>query len=126
MTQKGARTMKTSKRAAALLISLVMALFCFTGCTKAERVNILYDTETLYIEREGAKTRVYDRIGEARYTFTSHRVRVRQDQSEAERQSKDKAQTAADTDTIKIQTVHNIIIVTDRTTGEVYYFNMGG
>ena len=106
------------KRAAALLLALVMALFALTGCTKTAPAAItLYDTETLYIEREGAETRVYDRVGNVDYTFTSHRVKT--DGSPAAQIRE--ASTTASTDTIEIKTVYNLIIVTDKTTGTTLY-----
>ena len=106
------------KRAAALLLALVMALFALTGCTKTAPATItLYDTESLYIERQGAETRVYDRVGGADYTFTSHRVRA----AKGTAAQISEAKTTADTDTIKIQTVHGLIIVTVKDTGTTLY-----
>ena len=103
-------------KATALILALVMALFALTGCTKTGgEVLTLYDANGLKIEREGAQTRIYDLEGEAEYTFTSHRVK----KSAAEPVKE--AQTATDTDTIKIQTVHGLIIVTSKATGETIY-----
>ena len=93
-----------------------MAVFALTGCTKAQQgIYTLYDANGLKIEREGAQTRIYDLEGEAEYTFTSHRVK----KSAAEPVKE--AQTATDTDTIKIQTVHGLIIVTSKATGTTIY-----
>jgi hypothetical protein len=100
-----------------------MALFALTGCTKGEAdILTLHDTESLYIERQGAETRVYDRIGEAQYTFTSHRARVKKGDPA---QIIKEADTTADTDTITIQTVHGLIIVTDKTAGTTYFIRQG-
>lgn len=105
-------------KAAAVLLALVMALFALTGCTKtAPAVITLYDTETLYIEREGAETRVCDRVGNADYTFISHRAKT--DGSPAAQIRE--ASTTANTDTVEIKTVYNLIIVTDKTTGTTIY-----
>jgi len=110
--------MKRTTKAAAVLLALVMAVFALTGCTKTAPAAItLYDTETLYIERQGAETRVYDRVGGGQYTFTSHRVKA--DQSAAAQISE--AKTTAETDKIKLQTVFNFIIITDKTTGSTLY-----
>lgn len=104
------------RKAAAVLLALVMALFALTGCTNdAGKVFTLYDGNGLKIEREGVETRIYDLEGEAEYTFTSHRVK----KSAAEPVKE--AQTTTDTDTIKIQTVHGLIIVTSKATGETIY-----
>lgn len=97
------------------VIALVMAVLALTGC--AEQKYTMYDTETLYVEREGAQTRVYDRVGGAAYTFTSHRVK--KDKGTAAQVSE--ATTTADTSTIKIQTIYGLIIVTDKTTRETLY-----
>jgi hypothetical protein len=110
--------MKRKTKAAAVLLALVMAVFALTGCTKTAPAAItLYDTETLYIEREGAETRVYDRVGNADYTFTSHRVRAGQGTAAQISEAK----TTTETDTIKLQTVYGVIIVTDKTTGTTLY-----
>lgn len=103
-------------KVAAVLLALVMALFALTGCTNdAGKVFTLYDGNGLKIEREGVETRIYDLEGEAEYTFTSHRVK----KSAAEPVKE--AQTTTDTDTITIQTVHGLIIVTSKATGETIY-----
>ena len=110
--------MTARNKAAAVLLALVMAVFALTGCTKTQQGAItLYDTETLYIEREGAETRVYDRVGEADYTFTSHRVKT----SGSPAAQISEAKTTTETDTIKLQTVYGVIIVTDKTTGTTLY-----
>ena len=103
-------------KATALILALVMALFALTGCTKTQQgTYTLYEANGLKIEREGIETRIYDLEGEAEYTFTSHRVK----KSTAE--PVQAAQITADTDTITIQTVHGLIIVTSKATGTTIY-----
>jgi len=103
-------------KAAAVLLALIMAVFALTGCTNSKGgIFTLYDANGLKIEREGAQTRIYDLEGDAEYTFTAHRVK----KSAAEPVKE--AQTTADTDTITIQTVHGLIIVTSKATGETIY-----
>lgn len=105
-------------KAAAVLLALVMALFALTGCTNdAGKVFTLYDGNGLKIEREGVETRIYDLEGEAEYTFTSHRVRA----AKGTAAQISEAKTTADTDTITIQTVHGLIIVTLKDTGTTLY-----
>lgn len=116
LTQKGAHSMRN--KAAALLLALVMAVFALTGCTKTtSEVLTLYDSTGLKIERQGAETRIYDLEGEAEYTFTSHRVRA----AKGTAAQISEAKTTADTDTITIQTVHGLIIVTLKDTGTTLY-----
>lgn len=103
-------------KATALILALVMALFALTGCTKTGgEVLTLYDANGLKIEREGVETRIYDLEGEAEYTFTSHRVK------KSTVEPVQAAQITADTDTITIQTVHGLIIVTSKATGTTIY-----
>lgn len=104
------------RKAVAVLLALTMAVFALTGCTKSEAdILTLYDANGLKIKREGAQTRIYDLEGDAEYTFTTHRVK----KNTAEPVKA--AQTTADTDTITIQTVHGLIIVTSKATGETIY-----
>ena len=106
------------RKTAALLLALVMAVFALTGCTKTGgEVLTLYDANGLKIEREGAQTRIYDLEGGADYTFTSHRVRA----AKGTAAQISEAKTTADTDTVTIQTVHGLIIVTEKATGTTLY-----
>lgn len=106
------------KSKCAVILALVMAVFAFTGCAGAQKGAItLYDSETLYIEREGAETRIFDQAGGTAYTITSHLVRVPADPAA----QVGEATTRVETDTIRLQTVHGLIIVTDKTTGKTLY-----
>lgn len=108
--------MRRHSKAAAVLLALVMAVFALTGCTKSEGdILTLYNSNGLKIEREGAQTRIYDLEGDAEYTFTSHRVR------KGTAEPVQAAQTTTDTDTVTIQTVHGLIIVTEKATGSTLY-----
>lgn len=110
--------MNRGYKAAALMIALVTAVFALTGCTKGGgNVITLCDTNALKVEREGAETRIYDREGEAEYTFTSHRVRA----AKGTASQISEAKTAADTDTVEIKTIYGVIIVTVKDTGETLY-----
>ena len=108
--------MKRQAKAAAVLLLLLMAVFALTGCKKtAGDILTLYDSNALKIERQGAETHIYDLEGGAEYTFTAHRVK---------RSTVDPvktAQTTADTATVTIQTVHGLIFVTSKATGETIF-----
>lgn len=111
--------MKARHRAAAFLILLVVALFALTGCQNSTPDKItLYETNVLKIEREGLQTYVHDIDSGADYVFTSHRVRTSHGDPAAQISE---AKTTADTDAIRLQTVFNMIIVTDKTTGTTIY-----
>ncbi len=119
--------MKKSKAAAVILALMFVGLF-LTGCTAtqqpqkegepAESATVtIYETDTLKIESEGAKTRIYDLKGNAVYTFTAHKQRV----PAASAAQIVEAKTTTDTETVKIQTAYNLIIVTEKATGKTLY-----
>ena len=89
-----------------------MALF-LTGCATGEAIT-LHDTDSLYIEREGNITRIVDRAGDDTYTLKTVRTHWQPAQIS-------EATTTADTDTLRLQTVGGLIIVTDKTSGKVLY-----
>ena len=109
---------KTNKKASVLLLALIIALFALVGCTNGAPDKLtIYETETLKIEREGAKTTVYDVTGGASYVFTTTRTRT----PKGSAAQISEATTTTDTKTITLQTVYNMIIITDKTTGETFY-----
>ena len=105
--------MNARNRTAALFIALIMAIFLLTGCKETAPAT-LYDAGNVYIECAGRKTTVYDRAGNAEYIFTLRPVRKKAARISGTR-------TTADTDTIKLQTVYGLIIVTDKSTGKTIY-----
>ena len=104
------------KRTTALIL-LVGLLFALTACGRtADDKLTLYEGNALKIEREGAITRIYDLEGGGEYTFTTHRTRAKKGTADIVRT----ANTTTTTDTIKISTVHGIIIV-ETADGETLY-----
>ncbi len=100
-----------------LAIALVTALFALTACeTDGGEPVTLYSTDALTIERAGRETYIKDLAGNAEYTFTTHRTRTRKTAADIVRT----ANTTTTTDTIKLSTVHGIIIV-DTADGETLY-----
>lgn len=94
------------KRTIALIIALETLLFALTACGKgAEGITTLYEGNAVKIEREEDTTRIYDLVGNTEYTFTTHRARTKKAESVRT------AKTNTITDTIKIMTVHELIIV---------------
>ena len=113
--------MKRKHNAAAALLALTMAVFALIGCTKtAPAVNTIYESNALKIDQQGAETRIYDLEGDAEYTFTTYRRRVLRGTAGTAAQVTE-GKTTADTDTIKIQTAHGLIIVTEKTSGTTLY-----
>ena len=108
--------MKRTK--AAVLLAVIAAIFALTGCEKAQQDSYtLYDTNGLKIEKQGAETTVYDLEGGAEYAFTTHKTH----QKKGAAAEICEARTTADTGTIKLETVHNLIIVTQKSTGKTLY-----
>lgn len=104
------------KRITAIIL-LVGLLFALTACGKCgEGIVTLYEGNALKIEREGAITRIYDLEGGGEYTFTTHRTRAKKGTEDIVKT----ANTTTTTDTIKISTVHGIIIV-ETADGETLY-----
>lgn len=124
--------------------AIALAMVVFTGCTvyamqerhqawplpvkhtSASATMRIVDTETLRVEREGQKTRVYDLVSGAEYAFVTHRVIRAQPSTLAQRQARCIARTAAISSTIKIELAGNILIVRDLTEQQTYYINCGG
>lgn len=107
---------KTTRRAAAAILGVILAVFILAGCQ--QQAGTVYESDTLRIERDGAAVCIYDLVGDAAYTFTAHRTRT---QAADVREVK----TCTDTDTIRLQTAGGTIIVTDKTAGKTLYVKGG-
>ena len=106
------------KKRIAFLLALSMLLVALIACkSPAADIVTLYEGNGLKIEREGAVTRVHDLTGGAMYTFTAHRQRVVRGAAELVKV----AMIAADTPTVKIQTVHGLIIIEAKSSGVTLY-----
>ena len=123
--------------------AIALAMVVFTGCTvyamqerhqawpfpvkhtSASATMRIVDTETLRVEREGQKTRVYDLVSGAEYAFVTHRVIRAQPSTLAQRQARCIARTAANSSTIKIELAGNVLIVRDLTEQQTYYIDCG-
>ena len=103
------------------LISFVVAavlIVALTGCTKGSVA--LYDSDLLRVERAGAVTTISDLEGGNTYTLKTVRVK----RSETATQGKATAKTIADTDTMQIQVVHDVLIVTFKGSGDTVYIKL--
>lgn len=89
-------------------ILLIGLLFALTACGSETGDKVtLYEGNALKIEREGAVTRICDLVGGGEYSFTTHRTRAKKGTADIVNTSN----TIVTTNTIKISTVHGIIIV---------------
>lgn len=124
------------KKTGALFCALALVATLLTGCslqgttegTESRTAAVsdsqcvtLIDTETLKIELEGTKTRVYDLVGGETFAFETRQVFRTEPLTLAERQARALGATVADTSTVKVVVAGGTIVVTDRTKGTTYY-----
>ena len=83
----------------------------------------LFDTSTVKIVLEGAETTVTDKATGTEYSYTTTRKLTTQQPTLEQMQARCIARTSADTDTLKIELAGALIVVTDKTTGQVYYID---
>ena len=83
----------------------------------------LFDTSTVKIVLEGAETTVTDKATGTEYSYTTTRKLTTQQPTLEQIQARCIARTSADTDTLKIELAGALIVVTDKTTGQVYYID---
>ena len=119
------------------LFSLVFAVM-LAGCaatpetptsnpTEAAQATLeavtLFETSTVKIVLEGAETTVTDKATGTEYSYTTTRKLTTQQPTLEQMQARCIARTSADTDTLKIELAGALIVVTDKTTGQVYYID---
>ena len=83
----------------------------------------LFETSTVKIVLEGAETTVTDKATGTEYSYTTTRKLTTQQPTLEQMQARCIARTSADTDTLKIELAGALIVVTDKTTGQVYYID---
>lgn len=113
--------------AAAVLVGII-----FTGCSAPQNATgspsaaaveelTLFDTDTLEITLEGTQTRIQDKMSGNEYSFTTTRKYSTDPLTLEQMQARCLARTSTDTDTVKIEIAGALLVVTDRTSGEVFY-----
>ena len=98
------------KIACCLLVAV--CLMCFSACDNEPK--ILYQSESVTIEREGNITLVSDLVADKEYSFRS--VRVKRSESVLE------PHTAIETDTIKIEIIPSGLRVYDKTANKIFTY----
>ena len=83
----------------------------------------LFDTSTVKIVMEGAETTVTDKATGTEYNYTTTRKFTTQQPTLEQLQARCIARTSANTDSVKIELAAALIVVTDKTTGQVYYID---
>lgn len=89
----------------------------------AEEAVVLFDTDTCKIVLDGAQTTVEDKTTGTEYSYTTTRKLTTQQPTLEQMQARCIARTSANTDTVKIELAGALIVVTDKTTGQVYYID---
>ena len=98
------------KIACCLLVAV--CLMCFSACDNEPK--ILYQSESVTIEREGNITLVSDLVADKEYSFRS--VRVKRSERVLE------PHTAIETDTIKIEIIPSGLRVYDKTANKIFTY----
>ena len=98
------------KIACCLLVAV--CLMCISACDNEAR--ILYQSDSVTIEREGNITLVSDLVADKEYSFRS--VRVKRSESVSE------PYTTVDTETIKIEIIPSGLRVYDKTANKIFTY----
>lgn len=113
--------MQTMKKA--IIPVLIMALLLsLAGCSKQREPVTIYDSETLQIKQQGRELYLYDLAGGSSYTIKRQRMK----KTPESREPVQTAKTLIDTDTLQVEAVKGLVIVTDRTAGKVLYIQRKG
>ena len=89
----------------------------------AEEAVVLFDTDTCKIVLDGAQTTVEDKTTGSTYSYTTQKTYSETPPTLEQLQARCIARTSANTDTVKIELAGALIVVTDKTTGQVYYID---
>ena len=100
------------KRIVSFVILLVMLL---TACGR-QTPRTVYQDDRITVQREGRNTTITDTLTAGAYSFTTRRVRKPQTAEAAAQRAV--FQTAADTDTLRILTVRDCIIIHEKISGK--------
>ena len=98
------------KIACCLLVAV--CLMCFSACVNEP--NILYQSESVEVVREGNKTAVYDLLADKEYNYITKRVKRSEGVLEP--------YTTVDTDTIKIEIIPSGLRVYDKTANKIFTY----
>lgn len=118
------------------LIPIVCLVFAvvLAGCSTAEKPTnspteaaeeavVLFDTDTCKIVLDGAQTTVEDKTTGSTYSYTTKKTYSETPPTLEQLQARCIARTSVNTDSVKIELAGALIVVTDKTTGQVYYID---
>lgn len=84
---------------------------------------VLFDTDSIKITLDGLKTVVEDKPGGTAYTFTKTLTVRTNSPTLEQRQTRALGRVSADTETVRIVLSGDLVSVTDKNTGLVYYIH---
>ena len=100
------------------LLSLAVLLILATGCSKAEDTNYtIYESDTVIVERSGMQTVVSDITSGSQYVFKTTKSHEKKESVSNYASST----PVCNTDGIELQTVFNLIILTDKANEQTIY-----
>lgn len=109
--------------AAALIVALIISAAAY-GAYQLHRhqqePRTVYEDAYITVTHAGRATIVLDSISGREYTYTTTRRKRATDPAEAAQRAKIK--TGTNTDTIRIETAYDVLIVTEKTTGDTLVF----
>ena len=115
-----------------LIAATALVGIIFTGCAAPQSTTgspsaaaveelTLFDTPTLEITLEGTQTRIQDKTSGNVYSFTTKKKYSTDPLTLEQMQARCIARTSTDTSSLKIEIAGSLLVVTDRTSGEVFY-----
>ena len=100
-----------------VIVCIVIISSLFFGCTAKQEKTMLFDNKAVSIERTEDIITVTEKETDTQYRFTVKRQLVKKDSKPKHSEAK----PLHDSDTVTIDTVFNILIVTDKTENKIYY-----
>lgn len=107
------RIAKVGYIAAAFILAL-------SGCGHEVETMTIYKTDNIIVERTGNTTTVYEAENNSKYEFKTHKSRISKENIKPEDYSS-KAVLIAETDSMRLETVYNLIILQDKEQMETFY-----
>ena len=91
-----------------IFLAALIIVGALAGCTSHQ---VLHETDTLRVERDGRSLVVYDLAGDATYTLATKRVRKTETPAEPK--------SLVETDTLTITAQPGLTTITDKTAGTI-------
>lgn len=98
-----------------IILAVLALCFFFTACgADKEAYNTVISTDTLLVQQRSTDTIITSKTADKEYKLERHRVLHKKD-------APTKSSVLIDDDTIKVEQVKGVLIVTDKVTGTSYF-----